>query len=124
MFLFVAATNAAGRFFRAGMEFTTSGRILNAKRLPEDVLRRLDTEPNLKVRAATPDEARPMVLDTLLALIPQLGPDAFGKDGKPNLKTLREEAGFGNLVTDEVRDEAMAALAAQGFEAPKAQPKG
>lgn len=124
MFLHVSALPSAGVFFRAGLRFDSAGSVLHPDAIGPEALARIEAEPNLRVRAATAEEARPTMLDALFVAIPALDAKAFGATGAPHLKALREATGWGDLLTKEIVDEAMAALAAAGFEAPKDQPKG
>ena len=124
MLVHVSTAGRLARFWRAGLEFTAAGRVLDAAVLPPGDLERIEAEPNLTVRPATAEEARPFVLDAVLVMIPQLAARDFGANGAPHLKALRDVTGWGDAVTKEIADEAMAALTAQGFAPPKEPAKG
>ncbi len=90
MLVFVQATNAAGRFFRAGLEFTSEGRLIDLSELTEDQRAQLNAEPNIGLREATEDEVAAFearqpegsaLLEELAKVIPSLPADAFGAAG-------------------------------------------
>lgn len=130
MKLFIQSTTRLGTFFRAGRMFTKAGGVFDAADFTEKQLEAIRLEPNLHAREATAEEiaaAAPVaaivdtahVIDALLAAIPQLPDDAFGKTGVADLVKLRAAAGIDPaLVTAEARDTAMAKLVEGGFKAP------
>ncbi len=98
MLVFAKATNAAGRFFRAGLEFTSKGRVINLSELTKDQRAQLNAEPNIGLREATKEEVTAYEADrtegstlfeALAEVIPSLSADAFGHDG-PKVGDVRK----------------------------------
>lgn len=93
MMIFVTAVNALGRFYRAGLEFTKEGRVLDVAEIGETVFERLKAEANLYVRDATDEETAAHKAtasgagapadhhDALMDLIRDLPAEAFGQHG-------------------------------------------
>lgn len=135
MLIFVATAGAA-RFFRAGMEFTKAGRVIDAKALAEGVLERLKAEPHLHLREPTEVEVADYLgatagpaseidpHDLLLAAIPALPASAYGKNGLPTLAPVR--AALPDVPEGEITKEAVTAafdeLVKGGFKAPVTNP--
>lgn len=133
MMLFVTAVNALGRFYRAGLEFTEDGRVLDVAEIGEAVVERLKAEANLHVREATDEEVdahksaafgaddQSEHHDALMELIPNLPAEAFGQHG-PKVNEVRDllpEIDAKELTKDVIQA-AFKALVEGGFEAPTA----
>lgn len=90
----VSAVALAG-FFRAGRFWPHEGKIVDPEELGEDVVKRLVAEPRLHVTAAPDDatvarEDEAATAEAIKAVISELGPEDFQKDGKPKLDALKE----------------------------------
>lgn len=131
MFVFVKAINAAGRFFRAGLEFTAEGRVIDFSKLTESVRAALEAEPNIHLREANEMElvgldpvaadegVKGPLHDELMQLIPVLPFEAFGQDG-PKVGEVRKAMSDADpkSITKEAVQAAFNDLTEAGFKAP------
>jgi hypothetical protein len=93
--LIKVSARALSGFWRAGLFWPHEGKIVDVRELGEDTVKRLLDEPQLHVApapdgaaAAREDEAA--TAEAIKAVIGELGPDEFQKDGKPKLDALKE----------------------------------
>ncbi len=130
MLVFVQATNAAGRFFRAGLEFTSEGRVIDLSALTEEQRAQLKVEPNIGLREATEDEVAAFKADraegtalfeALAEVIPSLPAAAFGHDGPKVGEVRKAMPDFpSKSISKEAVQQVFNGLVSGGFTPPEA----
>lgn len=93
--LIKVSARALSGFWRAGRFWPHEGKIVDVRELGEDTVKRLLDEPQLHV-APAPDgatvahEDEAATAEAIKAILGDLGPEDFQKDGKPKLDALKE----------------------------------
>ena len=116
----------ATSFWRCGVRHTAHGATYAEDAFTAEEWKRLREDPMLEVAEVdapvpTPDDAAAELAGAIAGVIADLGPDDFGRDGKPNVGPVREALpDHARAITKKIVDEVFSKMRDSGFEAPKA----